>query len=278
MTVEPLPLRVGQSTKLTILLANRTPDIAEVTAAFHARETNIGGVKWDAVGKAERITLAPGESRKVSVTWTPEKPDPHVCFKVDMSATFQPSAKPKAHGAAQVLAAALGASSALAASPPVTESLQQNIGPVTGSTLCQVTSDQLRQGFISAFQKRGIQIPPEFLMSQEEAPRFIKYQIALGRRKNLLPTPAWVRAEDRKGNIKPHSQEPGKYFLLGSVQIDCEQKGHVRVNSRIVELETGIVLEAGKGDAEEFSQPGIDGAIDAALANLKSGFESYTRR
>jgi hypothetical protein len=130
MTVEPLPLRVGQPTKLTILLANRTPDTAEVTAAFLARETNIGGVKWDAVGKAERITLAPGESRKVSVTWIPQKPDPHVCFKVDMTATFQPSAK-KAHGAAQVLAAALGASSALAASAPVTESLQQNIGPVT---------------------------------------------------------------------------------------------------------------------------------------------------
>jgi hypothetical protein len=278
MTVEPLPLRVGQPTKLTILLANRTLDIAEVTAAFHARETNIGGVKWDAVGKAERITLAPGESRKVSVTWIPQKPDPHVCFKVDMTATFQSAVKPKAHGASQVLAAALGASPALAASPPVSESLQQNIGPVVASMPCQVTSDQLRQGFTSAFHKRGVKIPPEFLMSQEEAPRFIKYQIALGGQKNLLPTPAWVRAEDKKGNIKPYSQESGRYLLVGSVQIDCEEQGHVRVNSRIVDIETGRVLAAGKGDGEPFSQPGIDGAIDAALEKMKSEFESYIPR
>ena len=145
MTVEPLPLRVGQPTTLTVLLANRTRETADVTAAFHARETNIGGVKWDAIGKVER-TLAPGESGKLSITWTPQKPDPHLCFKVDMSATFR-TVKASPAPAAQVLALAGGSYmlAANAASPPTTESLQRNIGPVVGWSRCEsaLSSDVL---------------------------------------------------------------------------------------------------------------------------------------
>ena len=132
-----------------------------------------------------------------------------------------------------------------------------------------LTEEQLRQAFTGAFQRRNLTVPPSFVAVQVKAPRFATYQIPLGKRYNILPSLEWVKEQFDKGLIGP--QEAASFILLGSVQRDEER---FRVLMRIVVVETGIVIDAGKGDGDGCSE-GLDRAVDIALKELRTQIQPY---
>ena len=140
----------------------------------------------------------------------------------------------------------------------------------------KVTAESLRAAFVKAFDKRGIRTSGDFVQVNEtEAEGSKKFMIRLGGEYNLLPSPDWLEGEIAKGNIKKGSQEGSKYTLLGLMQASsslCK----IRINTRIVTTETGVVHPStGKGDAD-LSQDGLDRAVDEALGELGVKFKPFT--
>jgi hypothetical protein len=52
----------------------------------------------------------------------------------------------------------------------------------------------------------------------------------------------------------------------------------IRVNTRINSVETGEVLDTGKGTAYQVDQGGLDQAVFQALGGLKAKIQSYVER
>ena len=125
--VSPLPLAVGRPVTVSVPITNRTEYEADATIVFAKSGSNIGGVQWQEIGRVAPVNLKPGESRDVSVTWTPTDQQTHLCFQVSASATYRiADGQRLMANTAQAWALPLVA-------PPVqspVETLQRNIGPV----------------------------------------------------------------------------------------------------------------------------------------------------
>lgn len=133
--VKPLPLSVGQPTRVTVPLMNRTRYPVELAARFGVLGYNIGASGWQEIGRVEHIALKPGESREVSVDWTPRRESVHVCLNVSLEGHYTASDDPDGIGPRSFgrLTAMLGAS-AHAAEGGISETRQRNIGPIGGCT------------------------------------------------------------------------------------------------------------------------------------------------
>jgi hypothetical protein len=133
ITVEPLPMVAGHPLTLKVKLENRQKSDVELNATFQATDWNIGANTWKDVGRVNNIHLKPGESRDVSIQWTPTAEQVHQCFRVQLkggtksassglhvlTASFQPGA---------TLFAVLAASDA---ADNGGGSVQRNVGPVS---------------------------------------------------------------------------------------------------------------------------------------------------
>jgi hypothetical protein len=83
--VTPQPMRVGQPVHLDVPLKNYRKQPYEVQVIAHANEQNIGlSSRWTEVGRSETYVLQPGESRDVTITWTPTEEVGHVCFTIEV--------------------------------------------------------------------------------------------------------------------------------------------------------------------------------------------------
>lgn len=82
--VSPMPLRVGQRTTISVPLMNHQKLPAQVRVRFLSNEPNIGLANWTPIGESETVVLQPGETRVVSIGWTPTTPSPHLCFKIEV--------------------------------------------------------------------------------------------------------------------------------------------------------------------------------------------------
>ena len=138
--VEPLPMVAGRPLTLTVKLENRQKSNVELTAMFQATDWNIGANTWKDIGQVENIRLKPGESKDVSIRWTPTAEQVHQCFRVQLKG----GAKAAERSGQPVLAAAFVPPKLLR----VAEnngggdsgggSVQRNVGPVaSGSDPCQ---------------------------------------------------------------------------------------------------------------------------------------------
>jgi hypothetical protein len=137
LSVAPLPMIVGKPLTVKVRLLDNTQFPAELTVTFKATDWNIGATTWPEIGKVENITLKPGESKEISVTWTPHEAQSHQCFRVEISGHYTALNNTRAN----FLMAALlpvtnwgNAFSPPASSDTLLGSLQRNIGPVVSCT------------------------------------------------------------------------------------------------------------------------------------------------
>lgn len=80
--IAPQPLQVGQEATITVPLTNRQAEPYELYISVTSKETNIGLWDWNALGRSESVVLRPGETKELSIQWTPTETLDHVCFKV----------------------------------------------------------------------------------------------------------------------------------------------------------------------------------------------------
>jgi hypothetical protein len=80
-----------------------------------------------------------------------------------------------------------------------------------------------------------------------------------------LPTGSCVLWAGEEGLIEEGSQEPASRLLFGSIEVRGRK---VRVRARIVDVETGVVLDAAKGTATGEPPLAVANALADALAGL----------
>jgi hypothetical protein len=80
-----------------------------------------------------------------------------------------------------------------------------------------------------------------------------------------LPTTACVEQEAAAGHVPPGSVAGADYMVVGSVQQAGDQ---TRVLVRVVNVETGVVVAGGKGDAAGTGSDAIADAADEAAKAL----------
>lgn len=128
--VEPLPMVAGRPLTLTVKLENRQKSDVELTATFQATDWNIGANTWKDIGQVDNIRLKPGESKDVSVRWTPTAEQVHQCFRVQLKG----AAKAAERSGQPVLAAAFLPPKLLRVADNGGDSgggsVQRNVGPV----------------------------------------------------------------------------------------------------------------------------------------------------
>lgn len=150
--VEPMPLRIGAPAKITIPLENRDRRPAELTVTFLTQGHNIGGTDWGEVGKVDNVRLEPGETREVSVSWSP-KVEAYVCIKVEVFGRYlsdgtgqQAIMRRSAFAPDAVVRPVLAqnpAPGSEAASTAVFESIQRNLGsPLPLETVSSAPPEQ----------------------------------------------------------------------------------------------------------------------------------------
>jgi len=127
-------------------------------------------------------------------------------------------------------------------------------------------ADSIAKAFQTAFSSRGISITRHHLAIREEQ-GLMKFCMRLGRAKNPLPTREYLDEQSPKGKLKPGSVAGAHYLLLGAVQ---SPGGPIRVTTRIVSVETSVILSAGKADAG--GEGGLAQAVDSALTQLETQF------
>lgn len=132
--VSPKPLKVGQKTTITVPLGNPFKVPMEVSVRFLNSMANIGGSNWTKIGETEKFVLKPGESKEVSITWTPQKEEGHLCFAVEVWGRELPQ-KAASNALFRLIGTAIAQDFRLPTLGGENFSLldrrQQNIGPVT---------------------------------------------------------------------------------------------------------------------------------------------------
>ena len=138
---------------------------------------------------------------------------------------------------------------------------------------CQLNSSTLRAAFEQALGARQLETPPCYVAVQAKDPQLANYQVRLGKDYNLLPTSDWIKTQTGEGHLNT-PQEGSRYMLQGAVQ---KAGDTYRVTIRVVNLETGVVASAAKGDAAGCPE-GLGRALDTALKNLNAPLQPYTPR
>ena len=93
------------------------------------------------------------------------------------------------------------------------------------------------------------------------AGQYLKFHLRMNRNYQVLPS------IDRVKKIYEQSGKKGegsKYLMLGALQIVGDK---IRATARIVEVETGLVKQAAKGDSDA-SYDGLCNAFEEAMKNL----------
>jgi len=84
----------------------------------------------------------------------------------------------------------------------------------------------------------------------------------------LLPNLDLLNEAIKNNCVKPHSLDGAHRTILGSVQ---QANGQTRVITKLVDVETGIIVESGKGDATGTDRDAVENATNSAFD--KMGFK-----
>ena len=113
---------------------------------------------------------------------------------------------------------------------------------------------------VGAMRKSGYQVCPENVTMYGGGERdLLRFVVRMGRDGKPLPSVECVEEMGNNGQIPPHSQEGAKELFFGSLQ---ESGTMDRVAVRTVDVETGVITGAGKGDGGDFPT-----AADNAFGN-----------
>lgn len=124
--------------------------------------------------------------------------------------------------------------------------------------------DPIVQQLIDGFRAHGIDIGPEHILVYEDKKKeFTRFVVRLDNYGCVLPDGQCVMEAGRSGAIPKGKQEGAKHHMYGGVK----KYGTItRVWSRVVRVETGVILRAGKADAT--GENAIAKATTQALANM----------
>lgn len=125
--------------------------------------------------------------------------------------------------------------------------------------------DPIVQAVIKGFHAQGIMIGPEHILVQSYHNGAVdKFVVRLDKNGCVLPDGQCVMEAGENGYLPEGKQEGAFRHLYGSV---VTAGNRTRVLTRIVNIETGEIMDTGKGDAG----PGEQGASEAtanALGNM----------
>jgi hypothetical protein len=142
--------------------------------------------------------------------------------------------------------------------------------------LPEVDPQKLRLAWVKAFAASGVQISDNDFAYQDGQPGgLLKYQIRVSKEYRPLPSAQWLEVELANGKLKVGAVAGAKFLLLGSIQVEpasATTRGGIRVNARLVEVETGEIAASGKGVSPAFSQFGLEMDVREALTELHAPF------
>jgi len=81
----------------------------------------------------------------------------------------------------------------------------------------------------------------------------------------LLPDRDLINEAIKNYCVKPHSLQGAIRVILGSIQ---QASGKTRVLMRVVDVETALIGQTGKGDANGTGQKAVETAFDRAFDNM----------
>jgi hypothetical protein len=127
--------------------------------------------------------------------------------------------------------------------------------------------DPFVRGVLDGLADFGIQDAGAHHVLAQDKPRHGRVQltIRLDAQHCPLPTGSCVLWAGEEGLIEEGSQEPASRLLFGSIEVRGRK---VRVRARIVDVETGVVLDAAKGTATGEPPLAVANALADALAGL----------
>ena len=138
---------------------------------------------------------------------------------------------------------------------------------------CEPSADDVEQAFGRAFRRRGITPPPQY-MRVHGGNGLVKFDMGVGRENDLVASADWIEGEIKAGRVKPPLHNPPVRVLLGSIQALCGEP--LRVNLRLDDLETNVILQTAKGtSSKDVCSGGLEAAFDEALGSLKATIGSY---
>ncbi len=118
---------------------------------------------------------------------------------------------------------------------------------------------QIIQGFLS----QGLEIGPEHILVQDDEKGFVRFVVRLDKNGCVLPDGQCVMEAVTDGAAPQGKQEAAAHHLYGGIQVSGKM---TRVWTRVVRIETGIVIRAGKADGSG-PQP-VTTATSASLGKM----------
>lgn len=112
--------------------------------------------------------------------------------------------------------------------------------------------DEFRKAVVDAMRKKGYQVGPEnvHVYDQRNSGGLLRFVVRMGHNNNPLPTMHCIEEKIARGEVPPGSLEGAKELMFGSVQTAGSLN---RVGVRTVNVETGVITGAGKGDGESLA-------------------------
>lgn len=122
---------------------------------------------------------------------------------------------------------------------------------------------ELKKAVIDAMRAKGYDVGPDnvYVYDQRDSKGLLRFVVRMSRDNKPLPTGECINERIAAGEVPPGSLEGAKEMLFGSVQFAGTMK---RVAVRSVDVETGVITGAGKGDGS-----GIYPATNNAFQNYR---------
>lgn len=127
------------------------------------------------------------------------------------------------------------------------------------------TFQHLEEPIGRALGANGYQVGPDSVYVYESRGGLGCFMVRLGRNGHPLPTAECLKQKIKEGKVPEGSLESPRTLMFGSIQHAGNQ---TRVTVREVDLETGVILRAGKGDTQGTDEGAVQHAAETAVGKM----------
>lgn len=133
----------------------------------------------------------------------------------------------------------------------------------------EVDPRKLTLAWSKALAAARIAAPGDFIEYQDEQPeKPLRFSIRVSAALQILPNKASIEEGSNNGTIQPGTVTGAKYLLVGTA-IATPGSG-IQVFARLIVVETAVIEGAAQGNSTDFSQRGLESAVQSALASLET--------
>ncbi len=118
---------------------------------------------------------------------------------------------------------------------------------------------------ISALKQFNKSASSEFTEVSSKKDDLTRFTLRISRDDCLLPNTDLINEAINNNCVKPRSLEGANRLIFGAVQ---QASGKTRVTTRVVEIETGIIIQTGKGDANGTDRKALENATSRAFNEM----------